>query len=179
VSGPSGADLDRAWRVISAQLDPAPLLARPALGAGVQLKLETWQPTGAFRVRGALAALSRESSAGAGVVTASTGNHALGVAFAADRLGVPATVVVPENVSRPSWRRWAGSGPASSPTDASLAVSTAIRAPGTSGGGDQRPEHRPAGPGPGAGRIAGRAPVSRPTSPARALPFGRLRRPAR
>jgi threonine dehydratase len=99
VSGPSGADLDRAWRVVSAQLEPTPLLASRALGDGIQLKLETWQPTGAFKVRGALAALSRESPAGAGVVTASTGNHALGVAFAADRLGVPATVVVPENAS--------------------------------------------------------------------------------
>jgi threonine dehydratase len=85
--------------VISAQLEPTPLLASPALGHGILLKLETWQPTGAFKVRGALAALSRESPAGAGVVTASTGNHALGVAFAADRLGVPATVVVPENAS--------------------------------------------------------------------------------
>jgi threonine dehydratase len=48
--------------MISAQLDPTPLLASPALGDGVQLKLETWQPTGAFKVRGALAALSRAPS---------------------------------------------------------------------------------------------------------------------
>lgn len=99
--GPSDADLDRAWRVVSAQLEPTPLVASPALADGALLKLEAWQPTGAFKVRGALAALSRAAEDGesGGVVTASTGNHALGVAFAADRLGVPATVVVPENAS--------------------------------------------------------------------------------
>ena len=62
------------------------------------LKVETLQPTGSFKVRGALAALSALPP-GVRAITASAGNHALGVADAARRLGVPATVVVPETAS--------------------------------------------------------------------------------
>ena len=69
----------------------------PALGERVWLKLETLQPTGSFKVRGALAALSR--AGGGPVVTASAGNAGLGVAWAATALGVPATIVVPESAS--------------------------------------------------------------------------------
>jgi threonine dehydratase len=92
------ARLDRAREVIAAALPPTPLLASPGLGEGVHLKLESFQPTGSFKVRGALAALSAAGS-GHGVVTASTGNHALGVAWAAHRLGIPATLVVPASTS--------------------------------------------------------------------------------
>jgi len=95
---PSDAAFERAWRVVSAQLAATPLVASPLLRDGVFLKLETWQPTGSFKVRGALAALS-QAGASRGIVTASTGNHALGTAFAADRLGVRATVVVPASAS--------------------------------------------------------------------------------
>jgi threonine dehydratase len=70
----------------------------PALGDGVHLKLETLQPTGSFKVRGALAALAR-LRAGERVVTASAGNAGLGIAWAAAALGVPATVVVAETAS--------------------------------------------------------------------------------
>jgi threonine dehydratase len=66
-------------------------------GADVHLKLENFQRTGAFKIRGAMnriATLS-ESEREAGVVTASAGNHAQGVALAADRAGVDATVVMP------------------------------------------------------------------------------------
>ncbi len=90
--------IDRAREVIAAHLAATPLVASPALGDGLLLKLETWQPTGSFKVRGALAALSAAGNT-RGVVTASTGNHALGVAWAARRLGVPATVVVPASAS--------------------------------------------------------------------------------
>jgi threonine dehydratase len=90
--------LDHAWQVIAAHLAATPLVASPALGDGLLLKLETWQPTGSSKVRGALAALSAGGNT-QGVVTASTGNHALGVAWAARRLGVPATVVVPASTS--------------------------------------------------------------------------------
>ncbi len=93
-----GPRLDRAWQVITAHLAVTPLMASPALGDGLMLKLETWQPTGSFKVRGALAALSVGGNT-RGVVTASTGNHALGVAWAACRLGLPATVVVPASAS--------------------------------------------------------------------------------
>src|SRR5918997_787969 len=75
----------------------SPPTPAPALGEGVHLKLETFQPTGSFKVRGALAALAR--AGGAPVVTASAGNAGLGVAWAAAELGVPATVVVAETAS--------------------------------------------------------------------------------
>jgi threonine dehydratase len=83
---------------VAARLAPTPLVRAPALGAGVWLKLESLQPTGSFKVRGALAALSALPE-GDEVVTASAGNHALGIAWAATALGRRATVVVPETAS--------------------------------------------------------------------------------
>ncbi|TYT61172.1 threonine ammonia-lyase [Natrialba swarupiae] len=68
-------------------------------GADVHLKLETFQRTGAFKIRGAtnrIATLS-ESQKEVGVVTASAGNHAQGVALAATRVGVDSTIVMPEH----------------------------------------------------------------------------------
>jgi threonine dehydratase len=74
-----------------------------ASGRDVRLKLETTQPIGAFKIRGAanaLANLGPEQRA-RGVVCASTGNHGRAIAFAAARLSVKATVclsrLVPEN----------------------------------------------------------------------------------
>ena len=67
-------------------------------GAEVHLKLENMQRTGAFKIRGAsnrIQQLSDQEKA-AGVVTASAGNHAQGVALAATRAGVSSTVVMPE-----------------------------------------------------------------------------------
>jgi threonine dehydratase len=67
--------------------------------ASIYLKLENLQPIGSFKLRGAYNAMrlaSREELAG-GVVTASAGNMAQGVAWAARELGVPATIVVPEH----------------------------------------------------------------------------------
>jgi threonine dehydratase len=71
---------------------------RQALPWDVVLKLESLQVTGSFKPRGALNALLSLPRARieAGVVTASGGNHGLGVAYAARTLGVPATVYVPE-----------------------------------------------------------------------------------
>jgi len=67
-------------------------------GADVRLKLETFQRTGAFKIRGATNKIRLMSPAEreAGVVTASAGNHAQGVALAAQQSGVEATVVMPE-----------------------------------------------------------------------------------
>jgi threonine dehydratase len=68
-------------------------------GGEVWLKLENQQLTGSFKVRGAtnkLLQLSEEERT-RGIVTASAGNHAQGVGYAAKMLGVQATVVVPEN----------------------------------------------------------------------------------
>jgi len=95
---PEHADLRAARDVVATMLAPTPVIEAPAIGAGAKLKLETVQPTGSFKVRGALAALRRVTP-GASVVTASSGNHALGVAWAAQRLGLSATIVVPTNAS--------------------------------------------------------------------------------
>ena len=97
VSAPTDADLDEAWATVSARLAPTPLVASP-LGTDAWLKLETMQPTGSFKVRGALAALER-LPAGQRVITASAGNHGLGIAWAASLLGLEATVVVSEQAS--------------------------------------------------------------------------------
>ncbi len=69
-------------------------------GREVYLKLENLQRTGAFKIRGALNALTRLDAAkrAAGVVTASAGNHGQGVAFAAQLVGAPVTVVLPQGV---------------------------------------------------------------------------------
>jgi len=67
-------------------------------GADVHLKLELFQRTGAFKIRGAtnrIATLSDDERE-VGVVTASAGNHAQGVALAATRAGVDSTIVMPE-----------------------------------------------------------------------------------
>jgi threonine dehydratase len=68
------------------------------------LKLECWQPTGSFKVRGALHHLVSltDDERRRGIVAASAGNHALGVAWAAQALGgrMPVVLFLPENASR-------------------------------------------------------------------------------
>ncbi len=68
-------------------------------GADVHLKKEMLQRTGAFKIRGATNRIATlpERDLDAGVVTASAGNHAQGVALAATRMGVDAVVVMPED----------------------------------------------------------------------------------
>ncbi len=70
-------------------------------GQRVYLKLETDLPTGSFKVRGALYALSRQLGRGGvgEVVASSTGNHGAAVAYAARQLGVQATVFLPEGAN--------------------------------------------------------------------------------
>jgi threonine dehydratase len=97
VAAPTASDLDAAWALVSQRLAPTPLVPAPALGDDMYLKLETLQPTGSFKVRGGLAALSR--AGGAPVITASAGNAGLGIAWAASALGVDATVVVADTAS--------------------------------------------------------------------------------
>jgi threonine dehydratase len=81
-----------------------PLLSARIDGRDVTVKLEHLQVAGAFKIRGALNALlthrdaDAPGAASARVVTASGGNHGLGVATAARWLGVPATVYVPATV---------------------------------------------------------------------------------
>lgn len=82
-------------------LDPSPLVRADAysarLGCDLSLKLELLLPTHAFKVRGAMNALLNMTGAAreAGVVTASGGNHGLGLAYAARQLGVHACVTLP------------------------------------------------------------------------------------
>ena len=73
------------------------------LGGPVYLKCENLQRTGSFKARGAYLRISRLTDAerSRGVVAASAGNHAQGVAFAAALLGARATVVVPEGAPLP------------------------------------------------------------------------------
>jgi threo-3-hydroxy-L-aspartate ammonia-lyase len=75
-----------------------PLLPVPQLSPGLFIKPESLQPTGSFKLRGAYSAITaipeRERR---GVVAHSSGNHGYAVAYAAALLGVPATIVVPEN----------------------------------------------------------------------------------
>lgn len=67
------------------------------VGASCYFKLENWQKTGSFKIRGALNAfLSYPEIQKRGCITASAGNHGQAVAYAARALGVPAVVVVPE-----------------------------------------------------------------------------------
>jgi threonine dehydratase len=80
--------------------------------AEVWLKLECFQATGSFKLRGALNALLGldEAARRHGVVTASAGNHGLGVARAASLTGLPAVVVVPETASAAKVALLRGSG---------------------------------------------------------------------
>jgi len=86
-------DIFIARRAIAPYLPSTPLMPEPLLshrlGCQVYLKLETRQPTGSFKVRGALYRLMTLDTEARqrGVVTASAGNHALGVAYAARTLG--------------------------------------------------------------------------------------------
>jgi threonine dehydratase len=99
------ADVEDARQAIAPYLAPTPLRrAFSVPGGQAWLKLECWQPTGSFKVRGALNVLAALGSAERrrGVVAASAGNHALGVAFAIQTLGgdIPATVFVPATAPR-------------------------------------------------------------------------------
>src|SRR6478735_6672398 len=89
--------LDAAERV-AAILPRTPLLPVEINGTQCWVKVESLQPIGAFKTRGAWNRISRipEAERARGVVGVSSGNHAQGVAWAARRLGIPATIVMPE-----------------------------------------------------------------------------------
>lgn len=72
------------------------------IGVEVRLKCENLQRAGSFKIRGAMNALLQlsETERTRGVVAFSSGNHAQGVALAAQLLGIPATIVMPENSVR-------------------------------------------------------------------------------
>lgn len=93
---PSLADIFAARRTISGLAARTPLVPsdylRSVAGKDVLLKLETMQPIGAFKLRGALNAVLELPADVAGVTCCSTGNHGRGVAFAARRRGLRAVV---------------------------------------------------------------------------------------
>src|SRR6201991_5101686 len=97
----SASDMDAAARVIVPFAVHTPLLSSPALnervGTNVFLKPELLQRTGSFKFRGAFNKLSSipEAARGGGVVAFSSGNHAQGVAAAAQILNMRATIVMP------------------------------------------------------------------------------------
>ncbi|HHY66282.1 MAG TPA: threonine ammonia-lyase, partial [Alicyclobacillus sp.] len=70
-------------------------------GCEVWLKLENLQKTGSFKIRGSYNKIRRlsEDAKKHGVIAASAGNHAQGVAYAAARAGIPSTVVMPEGAA--------------------------------------------------------------------------------
>jgi len=98
----SFADVERAQTSIAGKVRRTPLSESAALsrlaGCQVHVKLENLQFTGSFKERGAASRLLTltEAERGRGVITASAGNHAQAVALHASRLGVAATVVMPE-----------------------------------------------------------------------------------
>jgi threonine dehydratase len=81
-------------------------------GGPVRMKAENLQRTGSFKIRGAYLRMSRLSSEekAAGVVAASAGNHAQGVALAAQMLGIRATVFMPEGAAIPKENATRGYG---------------------------------------------------------------------
>jgi threonine dehydratase len=97
---PDADGVARAAAKIAVLLPPTPLLPLELPnGATVWCKAESLQPIGAFKIRGAwhrLTDLGDEERA-AGVVGVSSGNHAQGVAWAARRLGIRATIVMPND----------------------------------------------------------------------------------
>lgn len=95
------SDIQAAAKRIQGHILSTPLVFSPALShmfnGDVYLKMENLQKTGSFKSRGAmnLIAAMRDRIPKAGVVAASAGNHAQGVALAARQAGLPATIVMP------------------------------------------------------------------------------------
>jgi threonine dehydratase len=102
----TAADIDAAARVLAPYATRTPLLSSPALdaltGGRIFLKPEVLQRTGSFKFRGAFNKLSSipQAARGGGVVAFSSGNHAQGVAAAAQILNMQATIVMPADAPR-------------------------------------------------------------------------------
>ncbi len=110
------ADIRAARPLVDAAAVPTPMLESRWLsglaGVPVHLKCENLQRTGSFKIRGAsvrIARLSEEERA-RGVVAASAGNHAQGVALAAQQHGIAATVFMPDGAPIPKERATRGYG---------------------------------------------------------------------
>lgn len=112
----TAADIDAAARVIAPYAVRTPLLPVPALdaltGGRIFVKPEVLQRTGSFKFRGAFNKLSSipQADRGKGVVAFSSGNHAQGVAAAAQILGMKATIVMPSDAPAMKVARTRGYG---------------------------------------------------------------------
>jgi threonine dehydratase len=111
VTAIADSDVADAARALDGVAVRTPLVWIERLGAW--LKLESRQPMGAFKIRGAYNAIRKLSpeTRGRGVITFSSGNHGQAVAFAAQRFGVRAVVVMPEtapSVKVDGVKRWGG-----------------------------------------------------------------------
>lgn len=96
---PSRDGVLRAADKVAAILPPTPLLPLDVKGRTIWCKAEVLQPIGAFKIRGGWHRLTdlTEKQRAKGVVSFSSGNHAQGVAWAAKKLGVKATIVMPSD----------------------------------------------------------------------------------
>lgn len=102
VRQPTRAGVRDAAAKVAAILPPTPLFIHEINHVPIAFKAESLQPIGAFKIRGAwhrLTALDAEARA-RGVVAFSSGNHAQGIAWAAKRLGIAATIVMPADAPR-------------------------------------------------------------------------------
>lgn len=102
VKPPGLKDIEKARERLEGLVVRTPLLPLEARGKKIHLKLENLQPIGSFKLRGAGNAMlaADPSELERGVVTASAGNMAQGVAWVARRMGVPCRVIVPESAPR-------------------------------------------------------------------------------
>src|SRR5689334_9299559 len=101
------ADIEAAARRLQGKAIRTPLLAYPlleqSLGFRLLVKAETLQRTGSFKFRGAcnkLMTIQEQQPGAKAVVAFSSGNHAQGVAAAAQMLGFSATIVMPDDAPR-------------------------------------------------------------------------------
>ncbi|WP_260591496.1 threonine ammonia-lyase [Sphingomonas sp. TF3] len=99
---PTRAGVRDAAAKVAAVVPPTPLFVVEIHGVSVAFKAECLQPIGAFKLRGAWHRLTAIEPAerGKGVVAFSSGNHAQGVAWAARRLAMPATIVMPADAPK-------------------------------------------------------------------------------
>ena len=107
IIGPSLADFESARDRVSGVAELTPMESSrylaEVLGSPVFLKCENLQRTGSYKIRGAYNRISRlsDEEKARGVVAASAGNHAQGVAFAARELGIQSTIFMPLGVALP------------------------------------------------------------------------------
>jgi len=116
LAGPTLAEFEEARERVSSVVDVTPMetarFLSDELGSPVFLKCENLQRTGSYKIRGAYNRLSRltDEEKARGVVAASAGNHAQGVAFAARELGIKATIFMPVGVALPKLQATKGYG---------------------------------------------------------------------